>query len=168
MKDAVGSTMLVYIVIIIVGIVGSILIASNMYTSAYKAKNNIVSTIDRYYMINGNTDCFNNNAGNCITSINSTLKNMGYHYKASCDSIPKKIMSKANIDADGNSVGYPIVNSVYPNSGNNGYCLYKIELSDNEYYYSVVTYSHLNINVLGIGNLISTPVYGETRTYYNS
>ena len=50
MKDAVGSTMLVYIVIIVVGIVGSILIASNMYTNAYKAKNNIVSTIDKYYM----------------------------------------------------------------------------------------------------------------------
>ena len=165
MKDAVGSTMLVYIVIIVVGIVGSILIASNMYTSAYKAKNNIVSTIDRYYMINGNTDCFNSNAGNCVTSINSTLKNMGYHYKTSCDSIPKKIISKTNLDDNGNSVGYPKVSSIY--SGDNGYCIYKTELSNNEYYYTVVTFSHLNINVLGIGSLFSTPVYGETRTFYN-
>lgn len=166
MKDAVGSTMLVYIVIIVVGIVGSILIASNMYTSAYKAKNNIVSSIDRYYMVNGNTNCFGDD-GDCTNNITDTLKNMGYHYKTSCNNIPKKVLSNANLDDEGNSAGYPKVSSVYTNSGNNGYCLYKTELSESDYYYTVVTFSHLNINILGIGSLFSTPVYGETRTFYN-
>ncbi len=164
MKDAVGSTMLVYIVIIVVGIVGSILIASNMYTSAYKAKNNIVSIIDRYYMVNGNTNCFGD-AGNCITSINTTLKNMGYHTSVDCSKYETKVLSKIKNDEDGNSL--VSVSRIYEDSKDKGYCIYKIKYSDNSYYYTVVTFSHLNINILEIGSLFSTPVYGETRTFYN-
>ena len=166
MKDAVGSTMLVYIVIIIVGIVGAILIATNMYTSAYKAKNNIVSTIDRYYTINGDTNCFNNNDDSCIANINDILKQMGYHVKNNlCNS--EKVLKKVNkIALDDGTVAdlvYPLNNNAF-----NGYCIFKNNVSTNEYYYTVVTFSHLNINVLGIGSLFSTPVYGETRIYYNS
>ena len=162
MKDAVGSTMLVYIVIIVVGIVGSILIASNMYTSAYKAKNNIVNEIDRYYMVNGNTDCFGDN-GVCTNSINGILKNMGYHLnKDLCnDKILAKINKKSK-DEEGNDIS--MTSLKYKG---NGYCIYKTELSESDYYYTVVTFSHLNINILGIGSLFSTPVYGETRTFYN-
>ena len=162
MKDAVGSTMLVYIVIIVVGIVGSILIASNMYTSAYKAKNNIVSEIDRYYTVHGNTTCFGDD-GVCTNSINSTLKNMGYHLNKDnlCnDKILAKVTKSAK-NSDGDIV--PVTSLIYEGDG---YCIYKT--GENDYYYTVVTFSHLNINVLGIGSLFSTPVYGETRTYYNS
>lgn len=166
MKDAVGSTMLVYIVVIVVGIVGSILIASNMYTSAYKAKNNIVSTINRYYMVNGDTDCFNNNVGNCITSIDNTLRKMGYHTVADCDKVINKVSEKAKKDDEGNDL--VSIEQVFPESSDKGYCIYKIALVNNEYYYTIVTFSHLNINILGINNLFSTPVYGETRMYYNS
>ena len=61
----------------------------------------------------------------------------------------------------------PNIDLVYPKDTFNGYCVFKNSLSNSEYYYTVVTFSHLNINVLGIGNLFSTPVYGQTRTYYN-
>ena len=164
MKDAVGSTMLVYIVIIVVGIVGAILIASNMYTSAYKAKNNIISAIDRYYMVNSGNGktCFDDNT--CTNSIASTLKNMGYHLNES-DLCNNKILTKVSKNAE--AVDGVETIQVYANSSNNGYCVYKTSLSSSEYYYTIVTFSHLNINVLGIGSLFSTPVYGETRTYYN-
>ena len=173
MKDAVGSTMLVYIVIIVVGIVGSILIASNMYTSAYKAKNNIVNEIDRYYMVNGNTDCFGEDtdldgkvSNTCKNSVELALKNMGYHTSADCSKYETKVSFKAKNDEEGNPL--VSVSRVYEDSKDKGYCIYKIKYSDNSYYYTVVTISHLNINILGIGSLFSTPVYGETRTYYNS
>lgn len=172
MKDAVGSTMLVYIVIIVVGIVGSILIASNMYTSAYKAKNNIVNEIDRYYMVNSNTDCFGEDtdfdgkvSNTCKNSVELTLKNMGYHTSADCSKYETKVLSKVKNDEDGNSL--VSVSRIYEDSKDKGYCIYKIKYSDNSYYYTVVTISHLNINILGIGSLFSTPVYGETRTFYN-
>lgn len=164
MKDAVGSTMLVYIVIIVVGIVGAVLIASNMYTSAYKAKNNIISAIDRYYMVNSGNGktCFDDNT--CTNSIAGTLKNMGYHLNES-DLCNNKILTKVSKNAE--AVDGVETIQVYANSSNNGYCVYKTSLSNSEYYYTVVTFSHLNINVLGIGSLFSTPVYGQTRTYYN-
>lgn len=163
MKDAVGSTMLVYIVIIVVGIVGAILIASNMYTSAYKAKNNIISAIDRYYMVNSGNGktCFDDNT--CTNSIAGTLKNMGYHLNES-DLCNNKILTKVSKNAE--AVDGVETIQVYANSSNNGYCVYKTSLSSSEYYYTIVTFSHLNIDVLGIGSLFSTPVYGQTRTYY--
>ena len=164
MKDAVGSTMLVYIVVIVVGVVGSILIASNMYTSAYKAKNNIVSIIDKYYMVNGIKNCFDDD--NCIDSIAATLKEKGYHTKTDCSKVENKVLSKAKKNDDGTDLVK--VEQVYPDSSSKGYCVYKVELSDTSYYYTVVTFSHLNINAFNIGSLFSTPVYGETRTYYNS
>ena len=163
MKDAVGSTMLVYIVIIVVGIVGAVLIASNMYTSAYKAKNNIISAIDRYYMVNSGNGrtCFDDNT--CTNSIASTLKNMGYNLNES-DLCNNKILTKVSKNAE--AVDGVETIQVYANSSNNGYCVYKTSLSSSEYYYTIVTFSHLNINLLGIGSLFSTPVYGQTRTYY--
>ena len=173
MKDAVGSTMLVYIVIIVVGIVGAIMVASNMYTSAYKAKNNIVNEIDRYYMVNGNTDCFGEDTDDdaivsdiCKNSVELTLKNMGYHTSADCSKYETKVSSKAKNDEEGNPL--VSVSRVYEDSKDKGYCIYKIKYSDDSYYYTVVTVSHLNINVLNIGSLFSNPVYGETRTFYDS
>lgn len=168
MKDAVGSTMLVYIVIIVVGIVGSILIASNMYTSAYKAKNNVVSAIDRYYQVHGNTDCFGGESSTCINDINDSLKSMGYRVKKDnlCVDVFDEVRKKAKQDAEGNVL--VDVDQVYEQSAEKGYCIFKVSLdtTGTEYYYTVVTFSHLNINALGIDSLFSTPVYGETRTFY--
>ena len=162
MKDAVGSTMLVYIVIIVVGIVGAIMVASNMYTSAYKAKNNIVSIINRHYQVHDDTNCFGEE-GVCTNSILATLKNMGYHTKVDCSKYIDKVTKKAREDDDGNSI--VSVDGINLGNDNKGYCIYKVTIPDG-YYYTVITFSHLNINVLGIGSLFSTPVYGETRTFY--
>lgn len=176
MKDSVGSSLLVYLVIIIVGIVGACVIASSAYSKAYKAKTNIISIIDRYYLVNTDTkdvddnttdiiaDCFSDET--CKTTINQTLDNMGYHMKVdtkTCDSaINKKIKSD-----DGNK-NYELVYPKLDSESNYGYCIYKVsERDSSNYYYTVITFSHLNINVLGIGTLFKTPVYGETRVYYD-
>ena len=75
MKDAVGSSLLLYLVIIILGVVGTIIIGTNAYTKAYKAKNSIISTIDQYYEIEGKS-CFSD--PECIAAINSELKENAY------------------------------------------------------------------------------------------
>lgn len=180
MKDSVGSSLLVYLVIIIVGIVGACVIASSAYSKAYKAKTNIISIIDKYYLVNTDTkdaddnttdiiaDCFSDET--CNTNINetldNTLDNMGYHMKVNttiCDSaINKKIKND-----DGNKKYEPVYPKVDSKS-NYGYCIYKVSEKDSpNYYYAVITFSHLNINVLGIETLFKTPVYGETRVYYD-
>ena len=57
MKDSVGSTLLLYVVIIVIGIVGAIFIASNNYSKAYKAKNNIISIINNNSFIDSFISC---------------------------------------------------------------------------------------------------------------
>lgn len=174
MKDAVGSSLLVYLVIIIVGIVGACVIASNAYSKAYKAKNNIITSIDKYYLVNTDsgegststtTDCFQDEI--CKTTIKNTLNNMGYHLSVSvADCELEQIRKKINSNADSNAAKSYII---YPTGEekSDGYCIYKTEVNDTDYYYTVITFSHLNINVLGIGTLFKTPVYGETRVYYD-
>ena len=161
MKDAVGSTMLVYIVVIVIGIVGAILIASNMYTSAYKAKNNIINIINRHYQVYDDTYCLGDD-GDCTNAIQETLKNMGYHTKVDCSKYFDRVSKKARQDEETPKVS---VDSNNLGNGDKGYCVYKVTTTDG-YYYTVITFSHLNINVLGIGSLFSTPVFGETRTFY--
>lgn len=175
MKDAVGSSLLVYLVIIVVGIVGACVIASNAYSKAYKAKNNIITSIDKYYLVNTDsgeetpsiTDCFQDEI--CKTTIKNTLNNMGYKLSVTFDDcnseqIRKKINSNVDINTKKSEIIYPT-----GDEKSDGYCIYKSFVNDveTEYYYTVVTFSHLNINVLGIGTLFKTPVYGETRVYYD-
>ena len=81
MRDSIGSALLLYIVIIVVGIVGATVIASNMYTKAYRVKNSIIEIIDKYYSthsadIGSTPDCFDHN--DCINEINKTVDEMKY------------------------------------------------------------------------------------------
>lgn len=170
MKDAVGSTLLSYVVIIVIGIVGAIFIASNNYTKAYKAKNNIISIIDNNYSVHHKTmiedsdyngDCFYDSTlkSKCITSIESTLKNMGYIMSQNEKSVCDNIKSKKGYD----EIVYPKDDDAFK-----GYCVYRVTLSEDTYYYSVVTFNHMNLNILGIGSLYSNPIYGQTRVYYKN
>lgn len=175
MKDAVGSSLLVYVVIIVVGIVGSCIIASTAYSKAYRAKNYIISEINKKYLINSElsketdsnigNDFFNDT--NFISTINTNLNN--YKMSVSVQDCNSSSVKNKFLKDDNSSDS---VRLVYPNaeSGNNpsGYCVFRKDISDDKYYYSIVTFSHLNINVLGIGTLFKTPVYGETRTYYSN
>lgn len=153
MKSAVGSTLLFYLVIIIVGIVGAILIGSNAYSKAYKAKNNIVTEVDKFYNVN-EVECFED--VNCTSSINESLNHLGYGLNdANCED--DKMLKKYNLKKE---------ELVYPKSADyRGYCVYKKNVNDN-YYYAIITYSYLKAGFLG--TLFKTPVYGETRTYYNT
>ena len=167
MKDTVGSTLLLYIVIIVVGIVGAIFIASNNYSKAYKAKNNIIYIIDNEYTINhktgednsyNNGDCFSGESNNkCALNIASTLKNMGYIMSVEQKSVCDDLMEKNGYD----EITYPLINDEFK-----GYCIFKTYASTNSYYYTVVTFNHMNLNVLGVRTLYKTPVFGQTRIYY--
>lgn len=159
MKDAVGSSLLLYLVIIILGVVGSIIIGSNAYSKAYKAKNNIISIVNQFYEVE-ERDCFNSST--CINVVNETIKDNGYSLNVDNPCQNKNIINHYKKNDDTLSAYL-----VYPKDEFNGYCIYKVLVNDsNDYYYSVVTFSHLNIPPFG--TLFKTPVYGETRVYYNT
>lgn len=171
MKDAVGSSLLLYVVIIVVGIIGISVVASNSYSKAYKAKNNITSAINNYYLLNVDTsslnedykfqECFSNES--CINKIIDALNNLAYRPKINKDVCSSKnILKKIEKAGETSSLIYPKASSDMK-----GFCIYKNIVNDREYYYSVVTFSYLNLNVLGIGTLYKNPVYGETRIFYD-
>lgn len=161
MKDAVGSSLLLYLVIIILGVVGTIVIGTNAYTKAYKAKNSIISTIDQYYEIE-EKDCLSDFS--CINAINSELKENAYSLKIDnpcfSDSIRNHYTNSE--ETEGAILVYPTGDVEF-----NGYCIYKVKVNaSNDYYYSIITFSHLNIPPFG--TLFKTPVYGESRVYYDT
>lgn len=152
MKDAIGSTMLFYLIVIVVGIIGSIIISSNAYTKAHKAKNAIITIIDKHYKIS-REECDNYDA--CVEDIDEALTNLGYKMSGNnvCD----------DLDVNNANLIYPKENETF-----RGYCIFANEVSEEgsgnkDKYYTVVTFSHLNVSL--VGTLFKKPVYGETRVY---
>ena len=168
MKSATGSTLLLYVIIIVVGIVGAIFIATNNYSKAYKAKNSIIASVDNNYNIyHGNKiiagvstyssgDCFEDNSvrTKCIQGISASLKKMGYFMNSG--------VNCANLnDGRYDELTYPKSSDKFE-----GYCIFKNYVNTKSYYYTVITFNHMNVNVLGIGTLYKTNVYGQTRIYF--
>lgn len=163
MKDAIGSSVLMYVFIIIVGILGIIISVSLTYSKAYRAKNAIIETIDNYYMINNKEECFIKSPTDCVNvktdcliKIDASLKHMGYNY----------YRSKGEGYTDGSN-HYNCADAkdgeqlVYPSCIGTGsaYCVYKVD-AGNGYYYRVVTFSKLKLLNIKID------VTGTTRIYY--
>ena len=175
MKEAVGSALLLNIVLVFVGIISMLLVGSIGYSKAYKVKNRIVSIIEKY-----DGDCFEDNSNPnsyvaCYQEIEEELKNMGYssNISASCPDIT--VDDELKIEK---------VERVYPQNFSTGhrYCVYKYTLCDelsptapnfkcssdsNEtHYYKVFTFMHFDIPV--IGSFLEFQVSGETRQFYDT
>lgn len=172
MREAIGSSLLLNIVLVMVGVISLILINSIAYSKAFKAKNRIISVIDSY-----SGECFLNNniadTDSCFKEIENELKSLGYssNISASCD-------ENRTDELSGGKLIYPSNNY----QGGHKFCVYRYKLCDidkvnngqidcndtsNEmYYYKVVTFMHFDIPV--IGQFLEFPVSGETNTFYDT
>ncbi len=133
MREAIGSSLLLSIVVVFIGLIILFFVGILSYSKAYKAKNRIVEIIEKY-------ETYNSLA---ISEIDDSLSNMGYQLGA-CKDEDKKDGENSNI----NSSGYK-------------YCIYKIEDSDGSYYYKVKTYVQFYFPI--IGELFNPPVQSETK-----
>lgn len=173
MREAIGSSLLLNIAIIIIGIISAFLIGSIGYSKAYKVKNRIISIIDEY-----NGDCFSNKDTSCYDRIDAELTNMGYSSNISAD-CPDDDKSSDELKKS----GILSVERVYPLVGDNSghkYCVYKITQcsvksmitgnkcwnSNITYYYRVYTFMHFDIPV--ISDFLEFKVSGESRSYYET
>lgn len=173
MKNSIGSSLLLYIVLILIGVIGSIYIANNNYSKAYRAKNSIISIINNDYMVNHGdktigltkqyyTDCFNDSLNfptyrsSCVSRISDTLNKMGYYMKVEEKSVCNKIMENKGYS----ELTYPKAMDEFE-----GYCIFKKNVSSKSYYYIIVTFNHMNIKAFNLGSLYKSPVYGQTRVY---
>lgn len=151
MREAIGSSLLLNIVIVIIGVISAFLIGSIAYSKAFKAKSRIISVIEEY---NGKCD-FNDFTDECANKVEDVLTDMGY---------------SSNIvnECDDNE------NIVYNGVGGHRYCIYKYTLCDRynnvckddsniKTYYKVVTFMHFDIPV--IGQFLEFQVSGETMLF---
>lgn len=175
MREAIGSSLLLNIVIVFIGVISAFLISSIAYSKAFKVKNRIVSVIEKYDGI-----CFNDteDKDNCYKEIEAELQDMGYssNIVATCPKEEDYIES--------NDYGILSVQQMYPKTFSSGhkYCVYKYTLCDNDqidlnhrkckensnemYYYKVISFMHFDIPV--IGQFLEFKVSGETKTFYNT
>lgn len=145
MREAIGSSMLLYIVIIIVGAIMLLFVSIISYAKAYGAKNRIVSAIET----------FGGYTADAKAEIDTNLGHMGYTItsKDFCNSSRvKNHLANLNITSSNlnNSSG-----------GRFGYCVYEVSAGTTGSYYVTVTFINFNIPVIG-SNLVF-PVYGQTK-----
>lgn len=168
MKEAIGSSLLLNIALVFIGIISAILISSIAYSKAFKAKNVIIETIKNY-----NGDCDFENRDSCFYEIEAKLLDMGYS---------SNITHSCSTDS-GEPVYGRTEGSVMPLDGH-VYCIYKYTLCDEKtevsgddvvnkcsedssvsYYYKVVTFMHFDIPL--IGSFLEFEVSGETPAFYS-
>ena len=142
MKEAIGNSFLVTLSIVFLFLIMSLLVASLSYSKAYKAKNKVVSVIEKY---NG----YNEDATN---EIDMDLFKMGYK----TNTTGRRCKDLYNED---------IVLLHDTEAGKYDYCVYEVS-STRGMYYHVVTYMHFDLPI--IGQYLTFEVKGDSRTIYES
>lgn len=141
MKESVGYTVTLNIIIMFLIIVFTFLSAALIYFKSNKVSNVITNSIEKY-------EGYNSYA---IKEINLNLASLGYNkFKINCKDTAKS-----------GSVSCSIVHS---ESQENGYCVYECNEGD-YYYYRIKTNMMLNIPI--INDILNIPIFSNTNRLYD-
>lgn len=147
MKESVGYTVTINIIIVFVVIIFAFLSAALIYYKSNKISNVVTNSIEKY-------EGYNSLARN---EIERNMSSLGYNiHSINCkDSVSDK---KAKNDI------CQIVDENY--SSNKGYCVYLcIDKGEEEYYYKIRTNMMINIPI--INNILDIPIYSNTNRLYD-
>lgn len=159
MKEAIGSTWLMGMIITFIAIFSGFLAYSISYTKAFRVKNEVINIIEK-------------NEGFTKSSKLEPVDNM------EISSLREDKSTEAQAFLFIKSIGYNY--SMFNNNSNpckegelqaGGYCLAKrcpnsVENGSDRVYYKVTTYISLSIPFLDFG--IKIPISGETKSLYNN
>lgn len=138
MKTAIGSSLLMGIIITFVTIVLFIIISSMVYTKAFRIKNRIVDIIETREQYNDDVE----------DEITIMLRQIGY----------KANPYSNNSQCD--KYGEDLENLYSPYH----YCVFRMSSGKNDgYYYKVVAFAYLDLPLV---STIQLPVSGETKIFY--
>jgi len=157
MRDSIGGSMLLNLVIIFAGLIIVLFISILSYSKAYRIKNRIVEIIEKYEVYNHTNDNVVNDA---VDELNPDLMSAGYDASmpSRCANIRNRLISNENgkyydadLSANLNTYGY-------------NYCVFEVNKSINSTgkHYVVVTFIRFEVPI--IGDVLTFPVYGETKT----
>ena len=149
MREAIGNSFIVNLLLVFLGVMSIIFIGSISYSKAFKVKNRIVFIIEKYGEW---PELARENLPR--NEIEASLKQIGYPLYARigrCDRY--------------NKGGGTIVYGANPADTTFHYCVYKYQ-NDRGVYYGVTTFMHFDIPL--IGGILEFPVYGETKSLYGT
>lgn len=139
MKESIGYTVTLNIVITFIIIVFAFLSAAIIYFKSNKISNAVMYSIEKYEGYNSLS----------VNDINSKIESLGYNkVSISC----KKEYKSCNLTSNVNG------------QGRNGYCIY--ECTEGEYYFYRVK-TNMSINIPIINNVINIPIYSSTNYIYD-
>lgn len=153
MREAIGNSFIVNLLLVFLGVMSIIFIGSISYSKAFKVKNRIISIIEKYgdwpeaTLVNEPQK-----------EIEASLKQIGYPMVTrigDCSKYAKRLGTE----------GVKVVYGANPYEDSYHYCIYKHE-SNKGVYYGVVTFMHFEIPLLA--GLLEFPVYGETKNLYST
>lgn len=138
MREAIGSSFLVNVIIVFIAVIMLLLVGSLSYSRTFKIKNKIIDIIEKYEGYNASA----------AAEIEQLLSNMGYRVNAygrqSC---------KTNGDGE----------ALNEYASNYRYCVVEYT-SDRGVYYGVTAYIYFEIPLFS--KVLEFPIYGETKTFY--
>lgn len=154
MREAIGNTFIVNLLMVFLGVMSALLVGSVSYSKAFKVKNRIIYTIEKY----GGWNVRTSDGYNVVQSeIEANLKEVGYPLVVSnpfTGGCPNR--SGATIVYGGHTGG--------TSKNTYHYCVYEYQ-SEKGHYYGVTTFMHFDIPL--IGNYLEFPVNGKTKAIYD-
>lgn len=146
MKEAIGTSFVLGLVITFLIIFMLLFATSLSYTKAFKVKNRIVEIIEKYDDILKENVSNNNRLNSTVENeINSALSGIGYRISAIPNNCPERNGKQA---------------LTKNTTANYEYCVYRYNTNKGDYY-GVTAYIYYEIPIIGIS--LRFPVYGETK-----
>lgn len=146
MKEAIGNSAIFNIIMVFVAIIIALLVGSLSYSKAFKVKNRIVDTIEKY-----EDGYSSSNRATINAQIDEFLGQVGYR-------VNRNGNNNCPVQSGASNNGYAL-NS----SSNYQYCIYEYQ-STRGYYYAVIAYMYFDFPV--IRDRLVIPVRGETQVFY--
>ncbi|MBR6690847.1 MAG: hypothetical protein IKL65_05895 [Bacilli bacterium] len=149
MKESIGYTVTLNIVITFIIIVFAFLSAALIYFKSNKVSNVITETIEKYEGYNSYS----------ISEISTKLTSLGYNRNSvNCTSYYNRIDSNER-----NKCSTSLTN------GTDGYCVFVCReiTSDDEWYYYYKISTNMMINIPIVNNLLNIPIFSNTNRLYD-
>lgn len=166
MRDSIGGSMLLYLIVIFIGVVIALFVGILSYSKAYRIKNRIIETIEKY----GTYEKLGEDGKNIIAEeLNPDLGAAGYDASSpsGCSEVRKKLVDSVK-DANAKAE-YDKKLSQNLNVYGYNYCVFEMcDERENEAcvgtaekYYLVVSFVRFEFPV--INDILTFPVHGETN-----
>ena len=148
MKESIGYTVTLNIVIVFIVIIFAFLSAAIVYFKSNKVSNVVMNSIERY-------EGYNESA---INNINAQMNNLGYNQTSiTCAATHSDVNCTLVPDGEG-------LRSEH-GRGRYGYCVYECNMDKEYYYYRIRTNMMIDFPI--INDLLNIPIYSTTNEIYN-